>query len=705
MNRRAKEKKRKSFTHKMQAKLLLVFCVIIIALIALIGRLVYLNQKDGEKYAKRVLSQQTYTSSTIPYRRGSILDRKGTVLAASQKVYHLILDVKYMLLEKEDNLEPTITALVDTYDSLSRDELMEIVKTKPDSQYVKLLKNLTYDQMTAMKNKIEKKDSHIKGVWFEEDYIRNYPYDSLASHVIGFTASGNVGTWGVEQYYNEELNGTNGREYGYIDSELNLERHIKPAVNGNTIITTIDASVQGIVQKHVDAFNEEYGSMNIGVLIMNPNNGEIYAMVSNKAYDLNNPTDLSSFYTKKEIKGMTEDDKLEALNKIWRNFTISDAWEPGSTFKPVTVAAALEEGLISANDTFFCDGYEWVGGHKIKCSNTAGHGTITLQEALMKSCNDAMMEIAKKEGNRLFYNYQSFFGFGEKVGIDLPGEASGILMPKKERVDSALATNSFGQNFTSNMVQVAAAYSSLINGGYFYQPHVAKEIINDQGATVKSFDKNLIRKTVSKETSDFIKEAMFQTVEAGTAKYAKVPGYTVGGKTGTAQKLPRSAKTYIVSFIGNVPVDNPEIVIYVAIDEAQNVLKKADSSLAQKLTSQILAEVLPFLEIYPSHDDVFTDTEGGSGSKSNKGSENTSTSEGSSGGNNSNTTSNNSNIEESEENNDSLTNQPNEGNNTESGQESESNSGGSDTGTEDGSEISDEFNPDALADTEDEAEE
>lgn len=697
MNRRAKEKKRKSFTPKMQAKLLLVFCVIIIALIALIGRLVYLNRKDGEKYAKRVLSQQTYTSSTIPYRRGSILDRKGTVLAASQKVYHLILDVKYMLKEKEDNLEPTITALVDTYDSLSRKELMEIVKTKPESQYVKLLKNLTYDQMTAMKNKIEEKDSHIKGVWFEEDYIRSYPYDSLASHVIGFTASGNVGTWGIEQYYNEELNGTNGREYGYIDSELNLERHIKSAVNGNTIITTIDASVQGIVQKHVDAFNEEYGSKNIGVLIMNPNNGEIYAMVSNKAYDLNNPTDLSSFYTKKEIEGMTEDDKLEALNKIWRNFTINDAWEPGSTFKPITVAAALEEGLISADDTFFCDGYEKVGGYTIKCSNRAGHGTITLQEALMKSCNDALMQIAAKEGKKLFYNYQTFFGFGEKVGIDLPGEANGILMPKKDRVDSALATNSFGQNFTSTMVQVAAAYSSLINGGYFYQPHVAKEIINDQGATVKTFDKNLIRKTVSKETSNFIKEAMFQTVEAGTAKHAQVPGYTVGGKTGTAEKLPRADKTYIVSFIGNVPADNPEIVIYVVIDEAQNVIKQADSSLATKLTSQILAEVLPFLEIYPSHDDVFTDTEGGTGSNSNRDSE--STANGASSGNNSNEE------ENSEENNDSLTNQSNEGNNTESGQESETNSGKAGTGTEEGPETSDESYPDVLSGLGEETEE
>ncbi len=703
MNRRAKPKKIKYFTPKMQAKLLLVFCVIIVALIGLIIRLVYLNQKDGEKYAKRVLSQQTYTSNSIPYRRGSILDRKGTVLATSQKVYHLVLDVKYMLQEKEENLKPTINALVETYDSLSKDELMKIVKTKPESQYVKLLKNLTYEQMAVFKDKMEK-DSHIKGVWFEEDYIRQYPYKSLASHVIGFTASGNVGTWGIEQYYNDDLNGTNGREYGYFDSELNLERNIKPAVNGNTVVSTIDANVQNIVQKQVDAFNEEYGSKNIGVLIMNPNNGEIYAMASNKAYDLNNPTDLTSFYNKKEIAGMNEDEKMEALNKIWRNFTISDAFEPGSTFKPVTVASALEEGIVSPNSTYICDGYEEVGGYEIKCSNRTGHGELTLQEALMKSCNDAMMQIVAKEGKKLFYQYQNSFGLGEKVGIDLPGEASGILMAKKDRNNTALATNSFGQNFTSTMLQVAAAYSSLINGGYYYQPHVAKEIINDEGATVKAFDKNLIRKTASRETSDFIKEAMFQTVEAGTAKTAAVSGYTVGGKTGTAQKLPRAAKTYIVSFIGNVPADNPEVVIYVAIDEPQNVIKQADSSLATKLASKILAEVLPFLEVYPSNDEAFTENESNTGDNSKKNTEHTSGTD-----------------TKTNKNNNSLTNQSNEVNNTESGQETNPNGDGTTMGntpadgtitgdttadgtgtdgttTEDNSETSDEFDPDALTD-------
>jgi stage V sporulation protein D (sporulation-specific penicillin-binding protein) len=439
---------------------------------------------------------------------------------------------------------------------------------------------------------------------------------------------------------------------------------------------------------------------------MNPNNGEIYAMASNKAYDLNNPTDLSSFYTKKEIKGMAEDEKMEALNKIWRNFTLNDAFEPGSTFKPVTIAAALEEGIVSTNETFICDGLEVVDGHIIKCSKRTGHGEITLQEALMKSCNDAMMQIVAKEGKKLFYNYQNFLGLGDKTGIDLPGEANGILMPKKDRVASALATNSFGQNFTSTMVQMAAAYSSLINGGYFYQPHVAKEIINDKGATVKAFDKILIRKTVSEETSDFIKEAMFQTVEAGTAKYAQVPGYTVGGKTGTAQKLPRSDRTYIVSFIGNVPADNPEIVIYVAIDEPQNVLIQADSSLATKLTSKILAEVLPFLEIYPSEeegsqDEVITDTKGNTGNNTNKSTEGTAGTKENDADKKSDTAkSNTENKSETQENNNSMTNQTNEGNNSENGQEKETNTKGEGNTTEDGTMYSDEFNPDAISDPE-----
>ncbi len=660
MRNAVQKKKLKKFTHKMQAKLLLVFCIILICMLTLIGRLVYLNHKDGERYAKKVLSQQTYTSTVIPFQRGSILDRKGTVLAVSEKVYNIILDVKNML-EEDKYLTPTVKALTECYDSITRDSIMDIAETKKESRYVILKKGLSYEEMMLFKEK-EEKDKNIRGVWFEEDYVRKYPYSTLASDVIGFTSSGNVGNWGIEQYYNDQLNGINGIEFGYIDSELKPDQTTKPAVNGNTIVSTIDANVQGIVQEHIKAFNEEYGSDNLGVLIMNPNNGEILAMASNEEYDLNKPADLTPFYTESEIKEMTEEERLENLNAIWRNFVISDAYEPGSTFKPFTVAAGLEENVIHSEDTYFCDGSQSVGGFTIKCSKRSGHGTVTLTQALMLSCNDALMQIGEKEGRKIFNVYQNFFGFGHKTGIDLPGEAVGIL--KDEKMGAAdLATNSFGQNFTTTMVQMAAGFSALVNGGYYYEPHIVKQILTPGGATLQNIDKILVKESVSRETSEFIRNAMYLTVEEGTAKWAQVPGYKVGGKTGTAEKIPRSEKNYLVSFIGCVPADNPEMVIYVVIDKPQNVARQDDSSLATKLVSRILSDILPFLEIYPTEETEDSDlteetpalpsTDTQSDSEQNTG-ENTETEDqNSSGGTDGNDNTDNGNTEDSDANDDS----------------------------------------------------
>lgn len=604
MRNTVRNKKNRKFTHKMQAKLLLVFCVVLIAMLGLIVRLVYLNHVDGERYAKRVLSQQTYTSTVIPYQRGSILDRKGTVLAASEKVYNIILDIKLMLGEDE-YLNPTVKALTETFEGVKKDTIMDLVEKKPDSQYIILKKGISYEEVSAFKKK-EEKDKNIYGVWFEEDYVRKYPYKTLGSDVIGFTSSGNVGNWGIEQYYNDQLNGINGIEYGYIDSGLKLEQTTKPAVNGNTIISTIDANVQGIIQEHIKKYNTENGSKNIGVIIMDPNNGEILAMASNAEYDLNNPTDLTPFYTKAEIDKMSEKDRLDALNAIWRNYTISDTYEPGSTFKPFTVSAGLEENIIHANDTYVCDGGQKIGGYYIRCTHV--HGTVTLAQALMLSCNDALMQIGAKEGKKLFYDYQNFFGIGHKTGIDLPGEASGILVPESGLGPTELATSSFGQTFTVSMIQMASGFSSLVNGGYYYQPHIMKQIINPAGATLQNFDKVLVKESVSAETSKFIRNAMYLTVEEGTATGAKVPGYKVGGKTGTAQKLPRADRRHLVSFIGAVPADKPQMVIYVVIDDPQNVEPSAQSSsIATKFAGEILKDILPFLGIYSSDPSVSSD--------------------------------------------------------------------------------------------------
>ena len=608
-----KKRKNKRFTSKMQANLLLVFCVVILLFIALAVRLWYISNENGEKYEKRVLSQQTYVSNAIPFKRGDITDRNGTKLAVSEKVYNLILD-PVTILEKEDYKEPTLKAVNQVF-SVPMEELEQILAEKKDSRYVQMkeYKHLDYSMVEQfeklkVKDKNKKDDktdstNNIHGVWFEEEYVRTYPLNNVGSSIIGFTQKndGNVGNWGIEEYYNEELNGTNGREYGYFNADLQLERNVKPAINGNTVVSTIDANVQAITEKHVEKFLEETGAKNIAVMITNPNNGEIYASVSNQTFDLNNPRDLSVLYTEDELAEMTTEEKSAALSALWRNFCISDAFEPGSTFKPFTVAAALEEDKANENSTYVCDGSEVVveGQKPVKCSSRQGHGTITLEQSLMFSCNDALMAIGKTLGREDFAAYTRLFGFGEKSGIDLPGESQGIIFSQEQLNPMELATSSFGQSQTVNMSQMVAAFASLINGGKYYKPHIVKEIQNDAGAVVEKVDGVLVRETVSADTSSKIRQYLEETVEAGTAATAGVEGYSIGGKTGTAEKAPRDKSNYIVSFLGFAPTDDPQMIIYVVIDEP-DVEEQAHSSYATQLAHEILEEVLPFLGVYPS---------------------------------------------------------------------------------------------------------
>jgi stage V sporulation protein D (sporulation-specific penicillin-binding protein) len=602
---KVQDKTIKKFNSRMQAKLLLVFCVITLLLVVLMGRLIYIMQTKGDKYAKHVLSRETYVSSVLPYQRGDITDRNGTVLARSELQYKLIFDPK-RLLQNEDCIPVTMEAIKENF-GIDTETLQSVLTDKAGSQYVILQKNVKYDTVQSFEkyvkdfedSKAKEDKTQVVGVWFEEEYVRSYPYQSLACDVLGFTSTDNTGFWGIEEYFNDELNGTNGREYGYYDSDLNIERIVKKAVNGNNIISTIDVNAQRIIQEHINEFNIEFGSKNIGILVMDPNNGEIIAMASNQEYDLNNPRSLEGIIKAEELAVMTDEQKTEALNSLWKNDVITSSFEPGSTFKPVTIAAGLEEGILSETDTYYCDGAEDVSGVHIKCNKVQGHGDLTLGETLMFSCNDALMQIVAKEGRDTFYHYQNSFGFGKKTGIDLPGEGTGITMALDALNPVELATNSFGQAFNVTMIQMASAYSSLVNGGNYYQPHVVRKIVNDNGATVKEIDELLVRQTASEKTSEFVQKYMYQTVEVGTAGGAKVEGYAIGGKTGTAQKLPRADKTYVVSFLGSVPAINPEIVIYVMIDEPQNVLKQADSSIATKFASRVMAELLPALGIFP----------------------------------------------------------------------------------------------------------
>lgn len=616
----AKKKKKAplKFPRRMQKKLLVMFGIVSMLLIALIGRLIYIEETSREKYEKIVLSQQEYDSQTIVYQRGDIVDSTGTVLATSIAVYNVIFDCSLI---GDEEAGPTIAALVSCFPDLTSDQLYGYLRETPDSQYIILERRLSYEQIQpfvelqeAVDEKGKKINPDIAGVWFEKEYQREYPFGSLASSVVGFTASGNVGVNGLEYYYNDLLNGVNGRQYGYLNADNNFEKAIKPAINGYTLVSTIDATIQMVVESKIHEFNEAYtnayrqgdaGATHIGVIIMDPDNGDVLAMANYPDYDLSNPRDLSAYYTEEELAAMDDDTKMDLLNKLWQNFCVTYTYEPGSTAKPFTVATGLETGTLTGNESYYCDGHEVIyeGQPAVNCVNRSGHGMETFQETLMNSCNDALMQMSYAIGAENFTKYQQIFGFGQRTNVDLPGEprTDSLIYSLDNMSKLSLATNAFGQNFNTTMIQLTTAYCSLVNGGRLYQPRLVKRITDEKGNTITEIEPTLLRQTISEETSEKLRQYMYATVTGGTAMTAKVDGYSMGGKTGTAQKIgadgKRDRENYLVSFIGFAPVENPQLVIYCVVDEP-NALEQYHSTFAQNIVREILEEVLPYMNIY-----------------------------------------------------------------------------------------------------------
>ncbi len=595
----ARRKRERKVTSVMKRSLYLVFFVILVFSGVLIGRLVYLNNVNGDRYAKAVLSQQSYTKTALKAQRGEIFDRNGVILARSEKNYNVVIDPA-VILSQWYYLEPTLNGLKEVF-GYDEEEIKTLINNNATSSYVVYEKDVDYALVSAF-NKYKSSHKFTVGVWFEEEFDRVYPYGSLASHVLGFTTKAGTGTYGLEAYYDAELTGTDGLTSGYFDAELNSRKVVKDAIDGNDLYSTIDYNIQTVVENNVSKFIENTGCKNIGVIVMNPNNAEILAMASNREYDLNDPRSLENFYDPTELESMTEEEKLNALYAVWRNFCVSDSYEPGSTFKTITVASALEEDTVLTSSTFLCEGFKEVGGWRIGCNKKTGHGEITLAQALMKSCNCALMEIAEKLGPDSFYKYENRFGFGQKTGIDTVGEASGIIINRKNLNQTELATASFGTTFNVTMIQMASAYASILNGGTYYEPHLVREIRSADGAVVNVSDPVPVRQTVSKSTSEFIRNALYMTVESGTATPAKVSGYLIGGKTGTAQKRPREEKKYVVSFVGFAPVDNPQVMIYIVIDEVYDEALSGSSSPATTMSASIMKEILPYLGMYPDGD-------------------------------------------------------------------------------------------------------
>lgn len=648
--------KGKQFLKRMKTRLLIIFFAAVIFFAVLVARVIYISVAKGQEYQEEVLDQKSYDSLDIPFERGDIVDRNGNVLATSEKVYNLILEPKNIL-RTEAGKKATKAALI-KYFNMEESKFDECMQNT-DSFYSVAMKGLAYTDVKAFQEFCSTKDgADVIGVRFEEEYKRKYPNGSLACHLLGYTVSGNVGQGGIEGYYNSYLNGVNGKTYGYLTNDNTVESVTVPAQNGYTVVSTIDLNIQKIIEDNIEEYMKTTGAKKIGVIAMDPDTAEVLGMSTSYSYDPNEPMDTDALRNmkvtvtesteaatedsseegssedttdatteepkdpekitydfssmtddefKKTIDDLTSDQTYEALDAVWRNYCISDILEPGSTFKPFTIAGAIEDGVVKDGDTFYCKGYEIVadGTDPIYCHNRTGDGTLTLKQALEQSCNVALMQIAKSEGKETFSKYQDIFNFGSQTGIDLSGEGSGLVYSEENLNPVELATSSFGQGINVTMIQMAAAFCSLINGGNYYTPHTVRQILDENGSIIENNEPELVRKTISKTTSDLMKQYMAGVITEGTGSRAAVDGYTIGGKTGTAEKIPRNQGNYVLSFIGFSPVENPQIMLYVAVDEP-DVESQSTSGAGALLFHAIMEDLLPYMNVYQSSDEDVT---------------------------------------------------------------------------------------------------
>ncbi len=613
-------------------KAVLVSAGVLLLFVFLVWRVITIMRDNGEQYKKQVLSQQQYDSVIIPYQRGAILDRNGTMLAYSERVYNVILDCHVLTNDNSDgkSTEPTINAVAKCLGCNATD-LRLYIQDNPEARYHILLKNVSYESMENFQNYVAEYNADIaeqnktleeklpkindKAIWFEDQFRRTYPGGTLACHMIGFTTKDGQGQYGLEEYYNDELSGRNGREYGYLTAENALERTVIPAENGHTLVTSIDSYIQRVCEEKIRNYNLEHagewrenemGSDNTGVIVMDIHSGEILAMASYPYFDLNDPWDMS-MYSEGEVARMIEradGDAEKASQGLWKNFCISESYEPGSVCKTFTVAMALDMGVIHDGDRFSCHGYLKFGEGEhtttIRCHQRYGDGDIDVKTAVEKSCNVALMLIGQKVGKENFLKYQKNFNFGLRTNVDLAGEMRTASLVFNERTMGVteLMTSTFGQGFNVTMIQTIAAYSSLVNGGYYYQPHVVKQILDDNGAVVENIEPKMLRQVVSEHVSDLMIDYCIGVVDEGTGTRARPAGYRIGGKTGTAERSGQGKRDYTVSFMGFAPADDPQIAIYVVIDRPNVSSQEHGTRYACLLCRDILTEVLPYMHIF-----------------------------------------------------------------------------------------------------------
>ena len=570
--------KNKTYNKK---KIFVVFICAAAIILALVGRLVYLMVFDAQYYQKKAEALHE-REREIKAARGEIVDAGGTVLATNKTV--CTISVIHSQVKDPETVIRELSA------ALEMDETMVRARVEKVSSMERIKANV--DKATGDKIR----NLELEGVKVDEDFKRYYPYNELASKVLGFTGGDNQGIIGLEVKYEEYLKGINGTILTTTDArgvELDgvAEDRVEP-VAGNTLQVSLDYNIQMYAQQMAEKVMEEKQADKVAILLMNPQNGEILAMVNVPEFNLNEPFTLNSG---ESGDSMTDEKKQEALNQMWRNGCINDTYEPGSTFKIITASACLEEGVVHLDDTFSCPGYRVVEDRKIRCHKVGGHGSETFVQGIQNSCNPVFIDIGLRLGVDRFYDYFGQFGLMDMTGVDLPGEA-GTIMHKKENIGLVeLATMSFGQSFQITPMQMATTVSSLINGGRRVTPHFGVRVLNSKGKEVEEFRYKEKKNIVSEETSATMRMLLESVVSEGSGKNAKVEGFRIGGKTATSQTLPRSANKYISSFIGFAPADNPQVLGMCVIYNPQGVYY--GGTIAAPVIGNIFENILPYLGI------------------------------------------------------------------------------------------------------------
>lgn len=560
--------------------MLIVFLCALIVILGLTGRLVYLMVFDAEYYQEKAKSLHE-REREIKAARGEIIDRNGTVLATNKTV--CTISVIHSQIKEPERVIKELSSILGLEEETVRKRVekvssMERIKTNVEKEVGDKIRNLELD-----------------GVKVDEDFKRYYPFEELASKVLGFTGGDNQGIIGLEVGYENELKGQNGMILTTTDArgiELDgvAEDRIEPRA-GNTLQISLDYNIQMYAQQMAEKVMEEKQAEKVAILLMNPKNGEILAMVNVPEFNLNEPFVLNT----EGSENLTPEEKQDALNQMWRNGCINDTYEPGSTFKIITSSACLEEGVVKLDDRFHCPGYKMVEDRKIRCHKVGGHGSETFVQGIQNSCNPVFIEIGLRLGTDDFYKYFEQFGLMGETGVDLPGEAS-TIMHKKENVGQVeLATMSFGQSFQVTPVQMAATVSSLINGGYRVTPHFGVQVLDAKGKKIETLHEGQGKRIVSEETSKTMQKLLESVVSEGSGKNAYVEGYSIGGKTATSQTLPRSANKYISSFIGFAPAQDPQILGMCVIYDPQGIYY--GGTIAAPVIGDIFENIFPYLGI------------------------------------------------------------------------------------------------------------